>query len=97
MPDRASNNNIKLDILKMDEKRKLKCTANIVLSIYDASENVFKFFGEKVGREILAVEKMGCKLLHGTRSIIMLGFIVQSKCCRLSQATLGYSHDADLV
>ena len=90
MFDRASNNNINLDILKMDEKRKF-------LSIYDALENIFKLFGEKVGREILAVEKMGCKLLHWTRSIIMLGFIVQPKCCRMSHATLGYSHDTDFM
>ena len=97
MSDRASNNNINLDILKMNEKRKLKCTTHIVLSIYDALENIFKLFQENVGGEILAVEKMGCKLLHGTRSIIMLGFIVQSKCCRPSHATLGYSHDTDFM
>ena len=89
MSDRASNNNINLDILKMDEKRKF-------LSIYDALENIFKLFGEKVGTEILAVEKIGCRL-YGTRSIIMLGFIVQSKCCRMSHATLGYSHDTDFM
>lgn len=84
MSDPASDNNINLDSLKIDDKRKLKCTAHKVFSIDDyASENIFNSFGEKAGRQILAVEEMGYKVLYGTRSIIMLGLIVQYKCCRL--------------
>ena len=50
MSDRASDNDIVLGNLGVDEERILKYTTHIVLGIDDALENVFKSFEEKVER-----------------------------------------------
>ena len=65
------DNDIVLDNLGVDEERRLKCTAHIILGIDDALPNVFKSSEEKVGRKILVVGELGQKVLHGTTSMVM--------------------------
>ena len=97
MSDRASDNDIVLSDLGVEEEKVLKCTAHVVLGIDDALENVFKDFEQKVGRDVLAVGEMGAKVVQGSSSIIMLGLIALAKCLSPSHAALGFSLYTDYV
>ena len=90
MSGSASDNDIVLDNLGVDEENRLKGTAHIVFGIDDALQNIFKSSGEKVGRKILAVEELGHKVLHRTTSLVMRGSIVLPKCLSLSHVTLRF-------
>ena len=90
MCDRSAEGTIVLDGLGVEENKRLKCSAHIILSIDSALDYVFKEAESSIGRDKLIGTNIG-GAFQSTSSIITLGLIALAKALSPSHAALSYS------
>jgi len=90
MSDRSSDGNIVLDELGIEDDRRLKCSAHIILSIDAALVSVFKDAESSIERNKLIGSIVG-GAFQSASSIITLGLIALAKALSPSHAALSYS------
>ena len=90
MSDRSADGNVVLDELDIEESKRLKCSAHVILSIDEALDSVFKNVESCIGRDKLIGSNVG-GAFQSSSSIITLGLIALAKALSPSHAALSYS------
>ena len=79
MTDRAGDNDCMLDELQVEEKKRLKCNAHVVLCVDAAIEKVFKDTEGKMGTSNLITRGADHVYSSHANSILYLGLIAIAK------------------
>ena len=79
MTDRAGDNDSMLDELKVDERKRLKCNAHVVLAVDAALENTFKDTETLIGTSNLISSGAAHVFSSSSNSIWYLGLIALAK------------------
>ncbi len=91
LSDRASDTDVLLDHLGVDQHHRIKCCAHIILTIDEALDSEFLNVETKVGRDKLIASNIGNVAFQSKNSIITLGMIALAKCLSPSHGALSYS------
>lgn len=86
MTDRASDCSTMLDNMSIEDDKKIKCSAHIILGIDNAADKIFKNTEEKIGIQKLMTVSAGDKIYNKSSSIHKLGQIALTKLLSPSHA-----------